>query len=143
MDRSEAITLLRVSLKTVVELLTDEEVETCVDIGAKECGWAFPMNRPFREYWVVERAKRAAISMLALNSAQKFKFKQIHLNQRWEHYQQMLKHMDDLFAKAKKENPDEFSDVSLDDIPEEERRNMFGMYLYNNLAKSPVGRFEE
>lgn len=73
-----------------------------------EVQWAFPITDPFKSYWYLERGKRHLIQIFLIESAHKFKYKQIHLNQRFDHYLLLIKKMDEDFLQAIEDNPDVF-----------------------------------
>ena len=72
--------------------------------------WALPIAHPLKVHWVIERSVRHSVFILMLEAARKFRYKQIHLQNRFEHYNKILTLMDELYAKAKVENPELFSD---------------------------------
>lgn len=114
MDRWNMLDMLKISLRGVTDLLDDTALEQAVDVAGYETGWSLPLEKPFRIYWYGERAVRAAIAMMVYDTAHAFKFKQINLQQRWEHYSKTLNDMDKAFALAKKENPTEFMEENPD-----------------------------
>jgi len=102
------------SLKTkfgvTSDSLTDEAYEDAANSALRELGWAVPIAHPLKEYWVAERGTRHAIFILMIEAARKFRYKQIHLQNRFEHYNKILSLLDAQFESAKKENPELFSD---------------------------------
>lgn len=140
MDKSDVIVALKLSLKDVVDLFEEPELEQAADIASFETGWKLPVTKDFRCYWIVERAKRACISMLCFSTAHKFKFKQINLNQRFDHYFKMLEFMDKMFEQAKKDNPDEFTDA-VDAMTLEEKLSALGYYIPTRFQYTPAGTF--
>lgn len=73
-----------------------------------EVRWLYPISDPFKSYWYLERGKRHLIQIFLIESAHKFKYKQIHLNQRFDHYLLLIKKMDEDFLRAIEENPEVF-----------------------------------
>ena len=90
--------------------MSEEAYEDAAKSSLKELGWVTPVTHPLKEYWVVERATRHAIFILMIEAARKFRYKQIHLQNRFEHYNRILALLDAQFEAAKKENPELFAD---------------------------------
>jgi hypothetical protein len=67
--------------------------------------WTYPVTDSFKTYWFLERGKRHLIQIFLIESAKKFKYKQINLQQRFEHYFKLLEMMDTQFLEATKDNP--------------------------------------
>jgi len=110
--QSEMQTLLQEEVKGLDSYLDSEDyVNACSD-ASRETGWAFPVTVDYKIYWIKERAKRAIFFYLLSESAHKFKYKQINLQHRFEHYKALIAYMDDQFIKAQEERPDQFADVS-------------------------------
>lgn len=141
MDKSDVIAALKVAIKDIADLFEDSELEQAVDIASWECGWSLPVTKNFRCYWIIERAKRACVSMMCFATAHKFKFKQINLNQRFEHYHAMLKQMDQEFAVAKKEHADEFLSSVIADMALEDKIAALGYYVPNRGDYTAAGSF--
>jgi len=89
-----------------------DDIDNAVSLAVKETGWAFPLSSDFQDYWVKQRSKRHIFFMLCGESAYKFKFKQINLQNRFEHFRALIRQMDQEWNAAKKENPAEFAGVS-------------------------------
>ena len=80
----------------------DDYTNACND-ASMDTGWAFPVSTNFKILWMKQRAKRYLFFYLFSESAHKFKYEQINLNQRFDHYKD--------FAEAIEANPQEFADV--------------------------------
>lgn len=78
----------------------EHEVSLAVDTAIRELGLAFPLSNAVKEYWAVERGKRHSYDLIRASSARKFRYKQIHLNQRFEHFDKLIDRMDENFAYA-------------------------------------------
>ena len=109
--RSALIDLLALEMGASVALISDESYERIADKTLAELKWSYPLNDSFKEFWLVERARRHAIYLLYIESAQKFKYKQISLNQRFDHYAAIIKQMDADFVKATDDYPTMFPGV--------------------------------
>lgn len=141
MDRSDFTSALKVQLKGLADLFDDDMLSTALSTAIDELGWAEPITRKFRAYWVLERAKRACVSMMCMDTAYAFKFKEINLQQRFEHFSALLKQMDDQFEKAKKENPDEFI-IDDPEMSPDEKAAQFGDYYGARLRYMRDWRFK-
>lgn len=118
--------------------LSLEAYEDAANSAMKELGWAYPIAHPLKEYWVLERGVRHGIFILMIEAARKFRYKQIHLQNRFEHYNRILALLDEKFEKAKQENPELFADSIFVDsdtlcgwityIPNAREYNSLGMY---------------
>lgn len=125
MKTYDVVEWLKVRLKSAAAMFSDEELEQAVTTAQAETGWSLPVSAHFRTFWICERSLRAAIAMLCIDSAHKFKFKQINLQHRFEHYNKMLQQMDEAFEKAKAAHPEEFVDSALS---EDDKIKLFGTY---------------
>jgi hypothetical protein len=90
--------------------LTSDAYEDAARSALKELGWVLPITHPLKMYWVVERGVRHSIFILMLEAARKFRYKQIHLQNRFEHYNRILTLLDEQYAAAKEANPELFAD---------------------------------
>lgn len=78
----------------------EHEVGLAVDTAIRELGLAFPLSNDTKEYWAIERGKRHSYDIIRSSSARKFRYKQIHLNQRFDHFDRLIDKMDESFAYA-------------------------------------------
>lgn len=74
----------------------------------QELSWTIPVADSKKEYWIVERSRRHLVYILLVESAHKFRFKEIHLHNRFAHYFKLLTLMDKEFEKAMDANPSFF-----------------------------------
>ncbi len=88
----------------------DDYTNACND-ASMETGWSFPVSTDFKILWMKQRAKRALFFYLFSESAHKFKYESINLNQRFDHYKIIIETMDKSFADAIEANPQEFANV--------------------------------
>ena len=110
MTRDEMIAQL-VEEVPVSALTNPTDYENACDAAARETGWSFPVATDFKIQWQMERAKRYLFFYLATQTAQKFKVKQISLNQKFDHYFKIFEYMDKQFKEIIEERPDEFAGV--------------------------------
>ena len=107
-DLTEFIDKVSIELGSLASSVADDAFESASDKTYAEVLWSYPITDPFKSYWFLERGKRHLIQIFLIESAHKFKYKQIHLNQRFDHYLLMIKKMDEDFLRAVEENPEVF-----------------------------------
>lgn len=116
MIKDEFIILVKQEVKGLYSYLVDNDYENAADDASRETGWSFPVSGNFKEYWIKQRMKRHLFFYLYTESAHKFKYKQINLQHRFDHYHTMLfgkDGMDTKFVEAMEERPDLFAGVSI------------------------------
>ena len=111
MTKTEFIQLLPEELKGLDNYLVRDDYSNALDDASRETGWTLPVTIDFKIHWIKERAKRHIFFYLMSESAHKFKFKQINLQQRFEHYRGLIKDMDVAFTAIIEARPDMFADV--------------------------------
>ena len=89
----------------------DEDYEGAIADAMRETGFSLPTSDDFQIQWLKDRTKRHLFFMLYTESAHKFKVKQISLNQRFDHYDKLIKVMDEKFEKALDEEVFKFAGV--------------------------------
>jgi hypothetical protein len=116
MTLDDLVDLLPTEVKGLSRYLTTPDYENAVNDAARETGWTFPITgtdtkkTSIKEYWIKNRAKRHLFFYLMSESAHKFKYDVIALNQRFEHYQVLIKAMDEQWAEFLREYPELFID---------------------------------
>lgn len=80
-------------------------VNQAVQMALYELNWTLPMSDPKKEYWIIERAKRNMVFVVLVESALKFQYEKIYLNQRYAQLFKLIEKMDADFQKAIDENP--------------------------------------
>lgn len=141
MDTAELQAALKIHLKGLGELFEDDVLSEALSSALRELGWTVPVTREFRIYWILERAKRACVSMMCLDTAYSFKFKQINLQHRFEHFLALIKEMDKQFEAAKEAFPMEFAGENVEDMTSEEKMGQFGDYHGPGFCHTLSGRF--
>jgi len=133
MTRSEFLAVLKQEIKGLSSYL-DESVDydNATDDGLRETGWAFPVTTNFKIYWLKQRAKRHLFFYLFSESAHKFKIKTLNLNQRFDHYKDLITMMDEAFIKIQESEPHEFADV--------DSFNLFGTKVDAGFSYDFMGR---
>lgn len=111
--------------------LETDQLDFAADQAVRELGFSFPVTNNTREYWLIERSKRHVLDVLRTASAYKFRYKQIYLNQRFEHLNTLLEKMDEEFKEALNNEPDLLGvDVS----------TTFGTYIENGFIYDQFGQ---
>ena len=100
---------LKLKFGVTADSLTSEAYEDAAGSALRELGWSVPIGHPLKEHWTLERATRHSVFILMIESARKFRYKQIHLQNRFEQYNKILEMMDAQFETAKKNDPELFS----------------------------------
>lgn len=65
-----------------------------------ELGWVLPVTAQKVSYWIIERTKRHALYILLVQHAERFRYKQIHLQQRFDNYFRLITQADIALAAA-------------------------------------------
>jgi len=112
MNQEELEEILVLELKGLSSKVTSNDLTNAVNNAQRDTGWALPQTTDFRVQWLKERTKRWVFFFLWSESAHKFKFEQINLQHRFDHYERLIKYMDQLFENAKLENIAEFAGAS-------------------------------
>ena len=112
MTKQEMISLVELELKSLASNFEDEDYESAVDDAERDTDFTLPTTTAFQIKWLKERTKRHLFFMLYTESAHKFRVKQIHLHQRFDHYGTLIKQMDKDFEKAQNEEMFQFAGVS-------------------------------
>jgi hypothetical protein len=111
MNRDEMITKIRQEVKGLTGSLADDDYGNAIDAAQRDTGWTLPQTADFKVRWLLERTKRHLFDFLLSESASKFRYKNIHLQHRFDHYYQLIEKMDSRFEKAQEEYAYEFADV--------------------------------
>jgi len=109
--QAEMITTVEQELKGLSEYLETVDYTNAATDAANDTGWAFPVSAGFQTYWQKQRLKRHLYEYLRSESAHKYKVKVFSLNQRFEHYMELIKEMDQKFADIQESEPQEFASV--------------------------------
>lgn len=128
----DVVELITVQLATSASALSSDGLESAVNTAMTELGWSFPVTDDTRCLWIVKRSLRHACYILWVASAQKFKYKQVNLNQRFEHYEKLLKSMDAEFTTALSSDTNVFASV--------ESYKLFGSAISAGFVYDALGR---
>jgi len=112
MTKAELTTLLQQEVKGLTGSLADDDYSNAIDAAERDTGWSMPQTSDFKVKWLVERSKRHLFFFLMSESASKFRYKDIHLQHRFDHYSSLVDKLDAAFEKAQQDDPYQFADVS-------------------------------
>jgi len=112
MEQTEMELLVEGEVKGLSSYLDRVDFINACNDAAMETGFSFPTSTDFQTYWNKLRAKRHIFFYLLSESAHKFKYEQINLQHRFEHYRSLIKDMDVQYEAAKEEFYLEFSGAS-------------------------------
>ncbi len=84
----------------------DSEFGIAANRALTELGLSLPLDNQKMEYWLLSRGKRHGLDVIRISSARKFKYKQIHLDQRFHHFNELIKELDAEFAYATETDAD-------------------------------------
>ena len=112
MTREELAGKIEEEVKGLSTYLDPAHYLNACDDAIRETGFSFPISTDFQIRWAKERAKRHLFFYLYTESAHKFKYEQINLQQRFEHYRSIIGAMDRAYDKAKEEFWTDFAGVS-------------------------------
>ena len=85
---------------TVWGNLEPTEQAQLIQQALDELSFALPETHQKRCYWILERTKRHCLYYMVVSSAERFRYKQIHLHQKFDNYFRLISLADDAFAKA-------------------------------------------
>jgi len=112
MTRDEMIAQVQAEVKGLSSSLDSDDYENAISAAERDTGWSLPQSTDFKVKWLMERAKRHLFFFLMSESAAKFRFKNIHLQHRFDHYTKVIEMLDKSFVEAQNEFAFEFADVS-------------------------------
>ena len=121
---------ITIALSDLSSYLDSPQIEFAANQALDELEWSFPIEAGAKRFWAVQRAKRHAMDLLKTSAAYKFKYKQINLNQRFEHLSKQIWQMDSDFKEAMK------NDVTLFGI---DACKTYGTYLGNGFVYDQYG----
>ena len=103
MTIAELTTLLRQEIKGLSSNFSSDDYTNAIGNAERDTGWSMPVSTDFKIQWMKQRATRHLFFFLLTESAHKFKYKQINLQHRFDHYKTLVKDMDASFEKAQEE----------------------------------------
>jgi hypothetical protein len=111
MTKQELILKLEKEVKGLHSYLVKEDYENAADDAISEFESSWPVSGTLLAFWVKRRAKRHIFFYLMTESAHKFKFEQINLQHRFDHYSKLIEAEDKAFEVFIEERPDLFAGV--------------------------------
>jgi len=112
MTQDEMEVLLKREFGSAMVLKFDgTDWDDALDEAERETGWSFPVTDNEQIKWLKRRATRHLFHYMVLRNAHKFRYEGIQLQQRFEHYQALVRQEDRDFEKFKDERPDLFAGV--------------------------------
>ncbi|MFA5394426.1 MAG: hypothetical protein WC346_00220 [Methanogenium sp.] len=124
--------ILKIQLSSLAALITEDGYELVCNQAEQELGWSYPITDPTRLFWVVKRATRHALNLLKIASANKFKYKQVNLQNRFEHFQKLIEDMDKEFEEAMSSDIGLFAGI--------DSYKMFGTKIDAGFAYTRMGK---
>lgn len=112
MDRTAFIALVTQEVRGLSNILVADDYSNATDDALRETAWTLPETVEFKIYWLKQRAKRHLFFYLMSESAHKFKVKQLALNQRFDHYKDLIKQMDLDFMAVIDSRPEMFPELA-------------------------------
>lgn len=133
MDQAEMIQILSQEVRGLSNYLVSDDYENALRDAGMETGWALPLGESDKLYWLKSRAKRHLYEYMRTESAHKFKYEQINLQHRFDHYHILVGEMDKAFTTFKLENPELF-------ISDDLKVHLFGTSSSAGFSYDRVGR---
>ncbi len=120
--------------------LTEDGLGVAAETALNELGWSIPVDHPLKIFWAYQRGVRHSVFILMVESAHKFRYKEIFLQNRFAHYKAMIDDMDKAFEKVKEDNPELFPDsIYMDD---DTITSSLSFYIPNISQFDGLGRIE-
>lgn len=132
LTKTQLILKLQKEVKGLHQYLVNEDYENAADDAVNEFGMSYPVSDQTVEYWIKKRAKRHIFYYLMSESAHKFKFEQINLQHRFDHYYKLIEMEDEQFATFMEERIDLFAGV--------DSYQLFGTKVDAGFAYDEVGK---
>lgn len=128
-DRETLITQTKAIMGGSFDKVSDGGYEQSAAQAELELDLTYPVTDTTLSYWIVERLRRHVLYVLMVESAHKFQYKKIHIDNRFKHYIQLIEKMDQDWLDAMDENPDLFGSVYSD----------FSFYLTPGFVYNKLG----
>ena len=94
--------------------LSSDAQDNAVSQTLEELGWVVPILIARKAYWVIERCKRHTLYTIIIVQAERFQYKQIKLQNKFENYFKLITEADKAFAKALEDDPVLMSVLTMD-----------------------------
>lgn len=115
-----------------------DDKEFIIAQALDELGMSLPESSAQRCYWIIERTKRHAIYRFVVTEAERFRYKQIYLQQKFDNYFRLIQQADERFAEALE---NDMSGIFPDDIIDSEAFAKYG-FMFNpaGFVYDQIGR---
>lgn len=100
MTESELIVRVTEELKSLSTKFVAADYTNAVSSATAETNFSLPNTNALQTYWLIQRTKRHVIFALYIQNSQKFKIKQLNLDQKFEHLGTLIKLMDAAYEAA-------------------------------------------
>ncbi len=94
------IEYLDIALGTSSKLLNEDAKLLAVSQALTELKYTYPLDKPMEQLWAIKRGMRHALDILRVESAHRFKYKQLSLNHRFNHYNELIGTLDKEFEDS-------------------------------------------
>ena len=118
-DTTELTARLAALMGSAWSTLSADAQAAVIAQAGEELGWVFPILVSRKAYWMVERCKRHTLYTTLVLQAERFQYKQIKLQQKFDNYFKIISAMDAEFAQAMEEEPALMDISALDDATSE------------------------
>ena len=88
---------VKADLKALASQFEADDFYSAINDALRETSWSLPTTDGTQIYWIKRRAKRHLYAMMLSVSAHKFKFEQINLQHRFDHYFKLVEKEDEVF----------------------------------------------
>ena len=107
MNQQDVVDEMQKAMKSAADYLESDDYGLAIEEAQLET-WPLPLTDSYRKLWFKRRVKRHLFFILSTDSSKKFRVESYYLQQRFEHFRDMVKYLDNQFAEEKEENPDAF-----------------------------------
>lgn len=111
MTSAELVILLTAELKGMASNFNAGDFTNAIDDAQRDTGWSLPLSTNFKIKWLKDRAKRHLFFYWLTEQANKFKYKQINLQDRFDHFFKLINQMDKDFEAIIEKEPHFFMDA--------------------------------
>lgn len=94
LTKDQMVIRIEQEFKSLKSKITAQDIENAIDDAETETGWSLPETNNEKSHWFKRRVKRHLFHYLLTEAAHKFKFEQINLQQRFEHYRILIRDED-------------------------------------------------
>lgn len=111
MTKAEVTAVIQAELKGLSTEFEVVDYTNAINAAERDTGWSEPYGGNFKETWILQRTKRHLFSYLQTETAGDFRYKQINLQQVFEHHTKIIDSMDKAFKEIMEEEPHQFAGV--------------------------------